>query len=90
MANQHRTDRIDLRISTEAKQALQAAAMARQTSVSDFVLASALKAADEALADRRQFSLNADQWAAFQAALDAPPQSHPRLKQLLRERGVFD
>ena len=53
MATQHRTDRIDLRISTEAKQALQAAAMARQTSVSDFVLASALRAADEALAEVR-------------------------------------
>jgi uncharacterized protein (DUF1778 family) len=69
---------------------LQAAALVRQTSVSDFVLASALKAADEALADRRQFGLNAEQWAAFQAALDAPTQSHARLKQLLREPGVFD
>ncbi len=90
MPTNPRTDRIDLRISPEAKQALQAAALVRQTSVSDFVLASALNAADEALADRRQFGLNAEQWTAFQAALDAPPQSHERLRQLLREPGVFD
>jgi len=60
-----RTDRIDLRISPEAKQALQAAALAKRTSVSDFVLASAMEAAQEALADRQRFGLNADQWAAF-------------------------
>lgn len=85
-----RTDRIDLRISTEAKQALQAAALAKRTSVSDFVLASAMEAAQEALADRQRFGLNADQWAAFQAALDAPIQTHPRLKKLLQEPGVFE
>lgn len=85
-----RTDRIDLRISPEAKQALQAAASARRTSVSDFVLASAMEAAQEALADRQRFGLDADQWTAFQAALDAPPQSHPRLKKLLQEPGVFE
>lgn len=85
-----RSDRLDLRLSSEAKQALQAAALAKRTSVSDFVLASALEAAQEALADRQRFGLDADQWAAFQAALDAPPQSHPRLKQLLHEPGVFE
>jgi uncharacterized protein (DUF1778 family) len=85
-----RTDRLDLRLSTEAKQALQAAAMVRQTSVSDFVLASALEAAQEALADRNRFGLDADQWAAFQAALDAPPTSKPRLQQLLQGRSVFE
>ena len=85
-----RTDRLDLRLSTEAKQALQAAALVRQTSVSDFVLASALEAAQEALADRNRFGLDADQWAAFQAALDAPPTSNPRLQRLLQERSVFE
>lgn len=85
-----RTDRLDLRLSTDAKQALQAAAAVRRTSVSDFVLASALAAAQEALADRNRFGLDADQWAAFQAALDAPPQSNPRLQQLLQGRSVFE
>jgi uncharacterized protein (DUF1778 family) len=68
-----RTNRIDLRIHTKAKEALQAAALLRHKSVSEFILESALGAADEVLADRRYFSLNIEQWAAFQAALDTPP-----------------
>ena len=85
-----RTDRIDLRIHPEAKEALQAAASLRHKSVSEFILESALGAADEILADRRYFSLNAEQWAAFQAALDAPPRPLPRLERLMREPGMFD
>lgn len=48
-----RTNRIDLRIHTKAKEALQAAASLRHKSVSEFILESALGAADEVLADRR-------------------------------------
>ena len=73
MISNKRTDRIDLRIHPEAKEALQAAASLRHKSVSEFILESALGAADEVLADRRYFSLNAEQWEAFQVALDAPP-----------------
>jgi len=50
----------------------------------------ALARADEALADRRTFGLNAAQWKAFIAALDAPPCPLPRLKRLLKEPGFFD
>lgn len=85
-----RTDRIDLRIHPEAKEALQAAASLRHKSVSEFILESALVAADEVLADRRYFSLNTEQWEAFQAALDAPPRALPRLERLMREPGIFD
>lgn len=90
MITNKRTDRIDLRIHPEAKEALQAAATLRHKSVSEFVLESALGAADEVLADRRYFSLNADQWAAFQAALEAQPRPLPRLGRLMREPGIFD
>jgi uncharacterized protein (DUF1778 family) len=34
--------------------------------------------------------LDADQWEAFMAALDAPPRPLPRLKRLLNEPGFFD
>lgn len=85
-----RTDRIDLRVYPEAKEALQAAAALRHKSVSEFILDSALGIADEVLADRRHFGLNADQWEAFQAALDAPPKTLPRIKKLMQEPGLFD
>jgi uncharacterized protein (DUF1778 family) len=85
-----RTDRIDLRVHPDAKEALQAAATLRHKSVSEFILDSALGVADEVLADRRYFGLNAEQWEAFQTALDAPPRTLPRLKKLMQEQGIFD
>lgn len=85
-----RSEKLDLRLTREAKLALQAAAAASRRSVSEFVLESALARADEALADRRTFGLDAKQWKAFQTALDAPPRPLPRLKRLLKEPGFFD
>ncbi|MGO9229046.1 MAG: DUF1778 domain-containing protein [Bryobacteraceae bacterium] len=41
-------------------------------------------------ADRRTFVLNAANWEAFAAALDAPPKNLPRLERPLREPGFFD
>lgn len=86
----NRTEKLDLRLSKSAKQTLQAAAMAARKSVSEFVLETALSEAEERLADRRIFTLNAEQWDAFVAALDAPPRRHPRLERLFREPSVFD
>ena len=86
-----RSEKLDLRLTRQAKSTLQAAAAVSRRSVSQFVLESALERADEALADRRIFSLNGAQWKAFLAALDAPPRpSLPRLERLLREPGYFD
>ena len=85
-----RTEKLDLRLSRNAKRALQAAAAVAHRSVSEFVLESALSRADETLADRRAFSLNATQWKAFLAALDTPPRPLPRLERLLQEPGFFD
>jgi uncharacterized protein (DUF1778 family) len=84
------TEKLDLRLTPNAKTALQAAAAAQNRSVSEFVLESALARADEALADRRRFGLDAGQWKAFLAALDAPPRPLPRLERLLKEPGFFD
>jgi len=85
-----RSEKLDLRLTRIAKRTLQAAAAASHRSVSEFVLESALARADEALADRRNFPLNAAQWKAFLAALDAPPRAMPRLERLLAEPGFFD
>jgi uncharacterized protein (DUF1778 family) len=85
-----RTEKLDLRLTRNAKRALQAAAAVVHRSVSEFVLESALARADEALADRRTFGLNAAQWKAFIAALDAPPRPLSRLERLLKEPGFFD
>ena len=85
-----RSEKLDLHLTRNAKRALQAAAAASHRSESEFVLESVLARADEALADRRTFGLNAAQWKAFMAALDAPPRPLPRLERLLKEPGFFD
>jgi uncharacterized protein (DUF1778 family) len=87
---QTRTEKLDLRLSAEAKRKLQLAAEASQQTVTEFVLESALLRAEDRLPDRRHFYLDAEQWAAFQKALDAPPKEHPRLARLLREPSVLD
>jgi uncharacterized protein (DUF1778 family) len=85
-----RTEKLDLRLTPAAKQALHTAAAATQRSVSEFVLESALARAEETLIDRRQFGLSAEKWTAFMAALDAPVRPHARLKRLLSEPSVFE
>jgi uncharacterized protein (DUF1778 family) len=85
-----RTEKLDLRLSPEAKRTLQAAAEATNRSVSEFVVESALARAEETLPDRRHFGLGADQWTAFMAALDAPPRDLPRLRRLLDEPSIFE
>ncbi len=87
---ERRTEKLDVRVSPSAKAKLQAAASAAHRSVSDFVMESDLSRAEEALADRRIYGLDAEKWAAFQAALDAPPRPLPRLQALLDKPGYFD
>ena len=90
MANATRSEKLDLRLTPEAKRVLNAAAQASRRSVSEFVLESALASAQEALPDRRHFDLEAARWEAFLAALDAQPRQLPRLKRLLTEPSVFE
>jgi uncharacterized protein (DUF1778 family) len=85
-----RNEKLDLRLPPSAKRTLQSAAKLSNRSVSEFVLESALQRAAETLPDRQYFGLDAKQWSAFQAALNAPPRAMPRLARLLRESSVFE
>jgi uncharacterized protein (DUF1778 family) len=85
-----RSEKLDLRLTPEAKRTLFAAAEAARRSVSEFVLESALTRAEETLADRTRFGLDAGQWKAFREALDSPPRELPRLERLLNEKSIFE
>jgi uncharacterized protein (DUF1778 family) len=87
--NLSKTERIDVRANAAVKQLLQEAARACHKNVSEFLLDAGVTAATQALADRRQFTLDKAQWQAFQEALDRPVQTKPQLKKLLREPGVL-
>ncbi|MER8391739.1 DUF1778 domain-containing protein [Mesorhizobium sp. M1340] len=84
-----RSEKLDLRLTPQAKRTLATAAATERRSLSDFVLESALARAEETLADRRSFHLDAEKWVAFMAALDAPTRDLPRLKRLLNEPSTF-
>jgi uncharacterized protein (DUF1778 family) len=88
--NEPRNQRIDIRTTSSVKRALQDAATTSSKTVSEFLLDSALSKAAEVMADRRLFLLNDEQWAAFMAALDAPPQPMPRLERLLKEPSALE
>ncbi|CAG1022713.1 hypothetical protein MTYM_01935 [Methylococcales bacterium] len=86
----NRSEKLDIRITPEAKQVLQEAAKERHTTISQFVLESALDSANAVLAERTRINLNAGQWEAFMAALDAPPRRHERMERLLNEPSILD
>ena len=85
-----RSEKLDLRLSASDKQTLQTAAVAARRSMSEFVLESALARAEETLPDRRAFGLDALAWADFQAVLDAPVRTTPRMARLLREPSILE
>lgn len=90
-SNTARTEKMDLRISSAAKQALRRAAAMDRKSLSEFVLDSALARAEQLLADQIRIELSPETWAAFVEALDAPPcPLAPRLARLLAEPSVFE
>ena len=84
-----KTERIDVRASGSVKRLLQEAARSSHKNVSEFLLDAGITAATHALADRRRFELPAEQWEAFQTALDQPVTVKPRLQRLLTEPGLL-
>jgi uncharacterized protein (DUF1778 family) len=60
---------------------LQEAARERQTTIGLFLIESALTTEQEVLAERTRIGL---------AALDGPPQHHPRMERLLKQPTTLD
>lgn len=81
-----RSERVDLRMTPDAKRKLQQAAAVTNKTVSEFLLDSGLNAAVDALADRRVFQLDDAQWKAFETALASPPRDNPGLRALFARK----
>ena len=79
-----------MRVSATQKTLLDEASRVTDTTLSEFVLNAATRAAEDVLADRRRFVLPQEQWEAFARLLDAPPRSLPRLRRLLASPSVLD
>ncbi|MBS1847938.1 MAG: DUF1778 domain-containing protein [Actinobacteria bacterium] len=85
-----RDERLNLRTTAAQQQLIRSAAAASNTSVTDFVLASATANAERILADRRWFLISEKAWDEFTELLDAPVSDTPKLTKLLSEPTVFD
>jgi uncharacterized protein (DUF1778 family) len=84
-----KSERIDVRASMPVKQLLQEAARVAHKNVSEFLLDAGITAANHTLADRTRFTLSAENWQAFQTALDQPVGVKPKLQKLLSEPGLL-
>lgn len=77
---------MNLRIDSDSDIRIRRAAQAAGVSVSGFVASAAAAAAEEVLADRREFVLQREQWDEFVRMLDAPARDLPRLREAARLR----
>jgi len=84
-----RDQRLNFRASAQQQQLIRQAAEATDSTVTDFILGSVLESAERVLADRKWFVATDEQWAEFQALLDAPLEPLPKLRRLLRRDSPF-
>ena len=81
--------RINLRAEARQEALVRQAASASHTSMSEFILSSAVERAERVLADRRRFEASAEQYDEFVALLDAPIET-TKLADLFARPSVFD
>jgi uncharacterized protein (DUF1778 family) len=83
-------DVIQIRASAETKAVLNRAAALRGQKLSEFMLDSARRQAEETLLDQRVFFLDSKAHEKFLAILDSPPKLNNRLKALMKRKPVWE
>jgi uncharacterized protein (DUF1778 family) len=77
-------DRMHLRLDAKTKRKLEKAAAYEETSVSDFVLANAVAAAERVIESHGKITLSAKDWDVFYDALVNPPEPNAKLRKAAR------
>src|SRR5215831_19053177 len=90
VARSSKDRRINLRATSVQESLIRAAADQRGISMTDFILESACRRAEEAIADQVHFMLSAKQWKDFNEALERPARVKPRLRRLLGEPSILE
>jgi uncharacterized protein (DUF1778 family) len=75
--NKAKVERIEIRVTPNVKALLTAAAQARHTTVSDFLLTHGIEAAEQAVAVPHVFYASEEGWAAVQKMLDEEDEQQP-------------
>lgn len=81
-----KADRIEVRVTPNAKALLTAAARSRHTTVSDFLLTHGIAAAEQAVAVPRVFYASNEGWAAIQRLLVEDDEPDPETVSWLQAR----
>lgn len=84
-----KNDVIQIRASAETKAMLNRAAQLRGQKLSEFMLDSARRQAEEAILDQRVFFLNPKAHDTFLALLDAPAKPNAALKALMARKPAW-
>ena len=82
-------DVIQIRASAETKAILNRAAALRGQKLSEFMLESARRQAEDALLDQRVFFLQPEAYDEFMALLDAPPKPSPQLAAMMQRKAPW-
>jgi uncharacterized protein (DUF1778 family) len=82
-------DVIQIRASAEAKAVLNRAAALRGQKLSEFMLESARRQAEETILDQRTFFLDDDAHARFLALLDSPPKPSVKARARLNRKAPW-
>jgi len=85
-----RDDVIQIRAPREAKALIMRAAELRHQKLSEFMLDSARRSAEEAILDANLLRLTDEQHAAFAALLDAPPSPSDEAKRRYARKPAWD
>ena len=89
-SSRRRGENINLRVSRVQKSLIDRAAQALGRNRSDFMLETACREAESILLDRRYFALPEGDFKRFNAMLDRPPATNPRLARLVKTKAPWD
>ena len=87
---QRKDDVIQIRATAEAKAILNRAAALRGQKLSEFMLESARRQAEETILDQRTFFLDDDAHARFLALLDSPPEPSTKARARLNRKAPWE
>jgi uncharacterized protein (DUF1778 family) len=89
-STRRKDDAIQIRVSAEAKAILNRAATLRGQKLSEFMLESARREAEETILDQRTFFLDSTAHARFLALLDSPPAASAKVRARLNRKPPWE
>jgi uncharacterized protein (DUF1778 family) len=89
-STRRKDDVIQIRASGEAKAILNRAAALRGQKLSEFMLESARRQAEETILDQRTFFLDEKDHSRFIALLDSPPKPSAKIRARLRRKAPWE